>query len=180
MHGPHGLLWRRPGPCLVPMAPLASSGRSLAPAWPLRPPLEEAFVLLSIGRPAILKLNGMALSDFGSHSEALKTADELIAMNKERFGHAGEKSEHPKMPLLSTFFYVTDEGKRRCISQTERKSLAASSALKTKRQVEEATGHVQVDSGSKPSTPVKEEASGKVLQIQAKLADLMHLPQLLG
>ena len=167
-------------PTWSPWPPLASSGGGLAPAWSLRLPLEEAFCLLSIGRPAILKLNGMALSDFGSHSEALKTADELIAMNKERFGHSGEKREHPKMPLLSTFFYVSDEGKRRCISQTEHKSLTAASALKTKRQVEEATGHVQVDTGSKPSTSVKEEASGNVLQIQSKLADLMHLPQLLG
>ena len=79
-------------PAWCPWPPLASSGGGLAPAWSLRLPLEEAFCLLSIGRPAILKLNGMALSDFGSHSEALKTADVLIAMHKEKvWAFRGEK-----------------------------------------------------------------------------------------
>ena len=67
MHGPHGLLWRRPGPCLVPMAPIgllwrkpgpclgqpcmvpmASCGGGLAPAWCPWPhwlPLVEAWPL---------------------------------------------------------------------------------------------------------------------------------------
>jgi hypothetical protein len=48
-------------------------------------------------------MNGMCLADFKTHAEALKTADELIAINKAEYCHAGDKVEH-EMPLLSCFF----------------------------------------------------------------------------
>jgi hypothetical protein len=51
-------------------------------------------------------MNGMCLADFKTHAEALKTADELIAINKAEYGHAGDKVEH-EMPLLSRFFFFT-------------------------------------------------------------------------
>ena len=85
----------------------------------------------------------MSLNDFPNQADALQCADELIAMNKEKHGHSGDKNEHPKQPLLSLFLYIEDEGQKRSITQVESKTLSASANLKGKRQVEEAACHVE-------------------------------------
>ena len=48
---------------------------------------QEAVVENYLARPKILQLNGMEMGDFSTQAEALATADALIQMSEEAFGH---------------------------------------------------------------------------------------------
>jgi hypothetical protein len=56
-----------------------------------------------------LQFNGLAMSDFGSTAEALKTAGELIDDNKAEYGHTHDPKLH-KNPLICKYFYVKSDG----------------------------------------------------------------------
>ena len=81
-------------------------------------------------RPQILQLHGMSLSDFKTHSDALKTADALIKQNKEELGHAGTFIEH-ELPMLSKFLFLASHGVKRSFSQKEKKEFKVESDIKS-------------------------------------------------
>ena len=62
-------------------------------------------------RPKVLTLNGLSLSDFKTHVEALKVADEIVELNKKEMGHNYAPQEHSN-PLLVKVFYIHGEGKK--------------------------------------------------------------------
>ena len=84
----------------------------------------------------------MSLSDFKSHSEALKTADDLVAQNKKDLGHDHEPVVHAN-PLLTKVFYIHAEGKKRSMRQEENKSLMADGEAKTKKQLTDAHAFIE-------------------------------------
>jgi hypothetical protein len=85
-------------------------------------------------RPKILQLNGMNLSDFATHKEALKTADDIIAENKSIFDHDVAPIAHDN-PLLIKYWYVHSEGKRRSHAQIEAKTFSGGADVKNKKQM---------------------------------------------
>ena len=59
----------------------------------------------------MLSLNGMSLSDFKTTTEAMKTADALVADNKKELGHDFPEIPH-ETPLLVRVYYVFNQGKK--------------------------------------------------------------------
>ena len=70
--------------------------------------------------PQILDFNGLRWGDY-DEKEAVVIAKQLIADNKQEFGHSEEDKIHPKLHILSKFFYVKSGGmtKRRKIEKIE-------------------------------------------------------------
>ena len=68
--------------------------------------------------------------DFKNEEEALKMADEMIAMNRADFGHAGLKVEHPTTALLNRYLYVEGTGTTRTWTSGEKKKLHAAADVK--------------------------------------------------
>jgi hypothetical protein len=83
-----------------------------------------------------LQFNGLALSDFEDTKEALKTADEFIAENQAEYGHNHEPKLH-KNPLVSKYFYVKSDGKKRTWEQAEHKEFSGSADPKTRKNMQE-------------------------------------------
>ena len=84
-------------------------------------------------RPKVLTLNGLSLSDFKTHVEALKVAYEIVELNKKEMGHNYAPQEHSN-PLLVKVFYVHGEGKKRSWMQMANKIFTAE-AYVTKTEV---------------------------------------------
>ena len=111
----------------------------------------------------MLQLNGMTLSDFKNHSEALKTADEIVQQNQHETGNNYAPIDHTN-PLLVKVFYVHHQGKKRMHNQIETKSFHAQADVKNKKQLIdgqaflEALGDGQAG-GEGSSTGVKVENS---------------------
>ena len=93
-------------------------------------------------RPRILEMSGMRLSDFKTHAEALKTADELAAQNKAEFGYDVEPIPHSN-PLMTKVWYVQGHGLKRKWEQTETKTLTADASVKDKKALEDSNGFVE-------------------------------------
>ena len=81
-----------------------------------------------------MALNGLNMSDFNNHKEALATADDLIAENQKDFEHKEDPVIHTN-PLLSKFFYVHGQGKKRTHSQAESKTFGGAADVKTQKQL---------------------------------------------
>ena len=81
-----------------------------------------------------MALNGLNMSDFNNHKEALATADDLIAENQKDFEHKEDPVIHTN-PLLSKYFYVHGQGKKRTHSQAESKTFGGVSDVKTQKQL---------------------------------------------
>ena len=113
-------------------------------------------------RPQILQIHGMNLSDFKTHSDALKAADALIKQNKEEVGHAGTMIEH-EMPMLTKFLFLVSHGLKCSFSQTEKKEfklegdIKSSKLLKDSGFFEEGMGAASSGSGDGGSGGVKLE-----------------------
>ena len=93
-------------------------------------------------RSKVLELNGMRLSDFSTHKEALKVADELVATNKKEMGHDQPDIEHTN-PLLTKVFYVHGQGKKRTWAQVEKKDFKAEADIKSQKQVLDASVFIE-------------------------------------
>ena len=111
-------------------------------------------------RPQILQIHGMSLSDFKTHSNALKAADALIKQNKEELGHAGTMIEHE---MLTKFLFLVSHGLKRSLSQAEKKEfklegdIKSSKLLKESGFFEEGMGAASSGSGDGGSGGVKLE-----------------------
>ncbi len=111
-----------------------------------------------VPRSTILGFAGLSLGDFQSRDEAFEAADELIRQNMEEYQHAGE-TKQSKNPLLSKFFYVVAEGKKRTWSQVEVKRLEGTADIKSRKALEESGAFVE-GLGSDPS------AGGKNVKLE--------------
>ena len=115
-----------------------------------------------------MQINGLSISDFADQQEALKTADEIIADNKAEYGHQEEPRIH-KNPLISKYFYMTSDGKKRSWEQAEQKDFSGSADPKTKQNMQDMGAFIEGmgDLGSGcPTSSVKVEfvAHSKLLQ----------------
>ena len=90
----------------------------------------------------MLTLNGMRLSDFKNHNEALKVADEIVLQNQKEMGHSHAAQEHSN-PLLVKVFYIHGEGKKRSWMQMENKIFIAEASVKNRGQLQEARGFIE-------------------------------------
>ena len=70
--------------------------------------------------PQIMDFNGLRWGDY-DEKDAVVLAKQLIADNKQEFGHSEEGKIHPKLQILSKFFYVKSGGlrKRRKLEKSE-------------------------------------------------------------
>ena len=115
-----------------------------------------------------MQINGLSISDFADQKEALKTADEIIADNKAEYGHQEETKIH-KNPLISNYFYVKSDGKKRSWEQVEQKDFSGSTDTKTQNNMQDMgvfmEGMGDLGSGG-PNSSVKVEfvAHSKLLQ----------------
>ena len=70
---------------------------------------------MKLPRPQILGFSGLTIGDFKTPDEALAVADQLLAQNREAYGHT--LATHPPqpgpIPLLDCFFFVKSEGLQR-------------------------------------------------------------------
>ena len=71
-------------------------------------------------QPQIMDFNGLRWGDY-DEKDAVKIAKQLIEDNKQEFGHSEEDKIHPKLQILSKFFYARSGGlrKRRKIEKSE-------------------------------------------------------------
>ena len=93
-------------------------------------------------RPKVLTLNGLSLSDFKTHVEALKVADEIVELNKKEMGHNYAPQEHSN-PLLVKVFYIHEEGKKMSYKQMESKVFTAEADVKNKKQLQDASSFME-------------------------------------
>ena len=59
--------------------------------------------IITPAKPKVLTLNGMSLSDFKSHNEAMKVADEIVLQNQKEMGHSNAAREHSNPILVKVF-----------------------------------------------------------------------------
>lgn len=105
-------------------------------------------------RPQILAMHGLSMRDFKTQEEALATADELVAENKQVEGHPGGKMENLN-PLLSKFWYVQPKGVKRSKCTTEASTWTKSTteqklALKDAGLAPEDAVHVKIENSAWP------------------------------
>ena len=81
---------------------------------------------IQYGRPKILTLNGLSMSDFDTQEKALATADALVLQNKEEFGHPGTSRLHEN-PLLSKYWYIVSGGRSHTFTRGEKERLLQNS-----------------------------------------------------
>ena len=138
----------------------------------------ELGIFFRTARPQILQLNGMSLSDFPTHTAALKAADRLVELNKEQCGHGGEVQEVPDMPLLNKFFYVHMSGKKRSWEQTESKRLEGEADVKSRKQLQDTNTFTEALGEQSPRKlcNVKEEVPG--MQAMMKTSESLKSPTL--
>lgn len=118
----------------------------------------------------MLELNGMRLSDFKTHAEALKTADQIVAQSKKDLGHNQPDIPHEN-PLLVKVFYVHGQGKKRSWSQNEKKEFVGESDVKSQKQLGDAAIFIEglgVGSSSSGEAGVKIENTKFVKMNQGK------------
>ena len=126
-------------------------------------------------RPKVLTLNGMSLSDFKNHNEALKVADEIVLQNQKEMGQSHAAQEYSNL-LLVKVFYIRGEGKKRSWMQMENKIFIAEANVKSRQQLQEARGFIEglgegmQGSDSAGSSSVKIENSTFVYMNQQKEA----------
>ena len=82
--------------------------------------------------PQILDFNGLRWGDY-DEKEAVVIAKQLIADNKQEFGHSEEDKIHPKLHILSKFFYVESGGQQR--NATSRSPRRSPRRLRMRRRV---------------------------------------------
>jgi hypothetical protein len=117
-----------------------------------------------------LQFHGLAMSDFDTATEALKTADDLIADNKAEYGHTQEPKLH-KNVLICKYFFVKSDGKKREWEQSEHKEFSGTADPKTKKNMQEVGAFIEgfgETGGSAPSSSVKVEFVAHSKLMQAK------------
>ena len=80
-------------------------------------------------RPKILDMNGLRLSDFATHDEALKVADELIAASMSEHNHQYAMISYGNK-LTDKYFYVLGKGRTRTWFKGEEQGLHKNSTVK--------------------------------------------------
>lgn len=123
----------------------------------------------------------MRLSDFKTHDQALKVADDIVAQNKKDIGH-DEKDMPHENPLLVRVFYIHGQGKKRTWSQSEKKELQLESDLKNVKQLGDASMFIEgmgVTAGSSSAggenVKVEHVTHAKMTQQKDSLRSLMEI-----
>ena len=75
-------------------------------------------------------MNGMKLSDFPNHEEALSVADQLIAQSMHEFGHQLAVVSYGSV-LTDKYFYIQSDGRTREWCKDRVKELSKAGAPKT-------------------------------------------------
>ena len=118
-----------------------------------------------------MQINGLSISDFADQKGALKPADEIIADNKAEYGHQEEPKIH-KNPLISKYFYVKSDGKKRSWEQSEQKEFSGSADPKTKKNMQDIGAFMEgmgdLGGGGSASSSVKVEFVTHSKLLQAK------------
>lgn len=90
----------------------------------------------------MLELNGLRMSDFKNHQEALKTADDFVKQNQKDFEHSHPDIKHDN-PLLVKVFYVAGQGKKRTFKQDEKKEFTLDGDVKSQKQLQDASMFIE-------------------------------------
>ena len=138
--------------------------------------------------PQILDFNGLRWGDY-DEKEAVVIAKQLIADNKQEFGHSEKDKIQPKLHILSKFFYVKSGGmtKRRKIekiemitNETETEKEIVKLGMEGKLSIENddttgASSSTDVKSNVKEEVPGKTSFLNKIGLLRAALLQLNKL-----
>ena len=72
-------------------------------------------------------------------------------MNREKHNHEDSRTIHPKMPALSTYFYIDDHGATTTRTTTEKERITKSADLKKSKDFE-ALGLLSASSSGRAET----------------------------
>ena len=138
--------------------------------------------------PQIMDFNGLRWGDY-DEKDAVAIAKQIIADNKQEFGHSEDDKIHPKLHILSKFFYVKSGGmtKRRKIEkiemitkETENEKEIVKLGMEGKLSIENddptgASSSTDVKSNVKEEVPGKASFLNKIGLLRAALLQLNKL-----
>ena len=85
----------------------------------------------NIARQQIFTDNGLQWKDY-DEAVANDMLEEILLMNREQHGHEDSRKIHPRIPALSTYFYVVDHGATTTRLTKDEETLVKTGDLKKK------------------------------------------------
>ena len=116
----------------------------------------------NIARQPIFTDNGLQWKDYDD-DVANDMLEEILLMNREQHGHEDSRKIHPRIPALSTYFYVVDHGATTTRLTKDEETLVKTGDIKKKADFE-AIGLV---SSSSSAVNTKQELFIEKKQLQA-------------
>ena len=138
--------------------------------------------------PQIMDFNGLRWGDY-DEKDAVAIAKQIIADNKQEFGHSEEDKIHPKLQILNKFFYVKSGGLRKSrkiekseeiTKETENEKEIVKLGMEGKLSIESddqtgASSSTDVKSNVKEEVPGKASFLNKIGLLRAALLQLNKL-----
>ena len=93
------------------------------------------FANSNIARQHIFTDNGLQWKDY-EEDVANDMLEEILLMNRTQHGHEDSRQIHPRIPALSTYFYVIDHGATTTRTAKDEETFVKTSDIKKKSEFE--------------------------------------------
>ena len=115
-----------------------------------------------------MDMNGLKLTDFGNHEEALELADTIIAQSVQEHGHQYAMISFGN-PLTDKYFYIESKGRTKTWTQSYTKQIARSSNPKSLKAIQgSGVAEGLLDGSDVPGLAIEDDA-GEVPKVFEKL-----------